>query len=88
MKIAETSSERGGGRLRPTWYEHHDCKGSHRTSSRHADVDKDAGGWQTLFVDKLIPPQNSKSMAISIIHTIEGPGEHVMLLDDIYFRAY
>lgn len=88
VTIAPESTNRGGGRLRPTWFEDLDCKGRHRTSSKHADIDPDNEGWQTLSVTQLTPLHNAKSVRISIIHSIKGRGEHTMLWDDFYFRAY
>lgn len=88
VKVAGESSQRGGGRLRPTWYENFDCDGRHRTSSKHADVDRDKKGWQVLHVADLKPLHNAKSARIAIGHSIDGKGEHVLLWDDIYFKAY
>ena len=88
VKVADESSQRGGGRLRPTWYEHRDCTGRSTTSTRHADIDRDGKDWQTLYVDQLIPKYSAKSVRISMIHGIDGPGEHTLLWDDVYFKAY
>lgn len=88
VKVADESTQRGGGRLRPTWHEYRDCEGRSTTSGRHADIEKDEEGWQTLYVDQLIPKFDAKSVRISMIHSIDGSGEHLLLWDDVYFNAY
>lgn len=88
VKIDPSSTIKGGGRLRPTWYEGLNCKGRYRGSNSHADVDKMSADWQSLQVKDLSPAKGSKSVKISVIHSIEGRGEHTMLWDDFYFRAY
>lgn len=88
VKISSLSTEQGGGRLRPTWYEHLDCEGRHTTSSKHADIDKMSFDWQLLSVGGLKPKHGAKSVRISMIHSIKGRGEHIMFWDDVYFKAY
>ena len=88
VKLDPQSSQRGGGRLRASWYEDLDCKGRYRAARHHADVDRDALDWQGLQVDELIPRAGSRSVSIGIVHSIDGKGQHTLLWDDFYFRAY
>ena len=88
VKLDPSSTQRGGGRLRPAWYQGLNCAGRNSASGKHADVDKDANGWQSLVVRDLTPKFNAKSVRISVIHSIEGRGEHTLWWDDFYFRAY
>lgn len=88
VKLDPSSTQRGGGRLRPAWYQGLNCAGRNSASGKHADVDKDATGWQSLVVRDLTPKFNAKSVRISVIHSIEGRGEHTLWWDDFYFRAY
>ncbi|GHA04962.1 hypothetical protein GCM10008090_13100 [Arenicella chitinivorans] len=88
VKVSPTSTQRGGGRLRPTWYQGLNCTGRHSTSGKHADVDKDEPGWQTLVVRDLTPKFQATSVRISVIHSIDGRGEHTLWWDDFYFSAY
>jgi len=88
VKVDANSSQRGGGRLRATWYEGNNCKGRYRSARGDADVDRDAVGWQELHVGELKPREGSKSVSIGIVHSIDGKGEHTLLWDNFYFRAY
>ncbi len=88
VKVSPESRQRGGGRLRATWYEEPDCKGRYRSAKYHADVDPDVTDWQTLHIDKLVPRQAAKSVSVGIVHSIKGQGEHTLFWDDFYFRAY
>lgn len=88
VKVAPNSTQRGGGRLRPTWFQGLNCTGRNSTSRKHANVDKDATDWQLLTVPELVPKFDAKSVRISVIHSIEGRGEHTLWWDDFYFKAY
>lgn len=86
FKRADTSTQKGGGRLRVTWYEKDDCRGRAKTSSRSADPD-DSKGWQSLHVDDLQAPAQSTSVKIELIQTIAGRGEFSAYWDDVYFKT-
>ena len=86
FKRDESSSQNGGGRFRPTWYENLDCKGRAETSTNHADPST-ADGWQKLVVMDLIPAQGSRSVVLSAIQSIDGPGEFSVFWDEAYFKA-
>lgn len=88
VRIDLESAQRGGGRLRATWYQGLDCRGASRGARHHADVDRDSRTWQNLQVDDLVPLEGSKSVNIGIVHSIDGKGEHTLLWDNFYFRAY
>ena len=88
VRVDSNSSQRGGGRLRATWYEDLDCKGRYRAARHHVDVDRDANDWQDLHVSELTPKAGSKSVSIGIVHSIDGKGDHTLLWDNFYFRAY
>lgn len=81
-----TSTQKGGGRLRVTWYELVDCKGRAKTTQRHADPNE-SQGWQSLQINKLKAATGSVSARIELIQTVAGPGEHIAYWDDIYFRT-
>lgn len=85
FKRVETSTQKGGGRLRVTWYEKGDCRGRARTD-RHADPE-DISGWQALRVDNLQAEPGSVSARIEIIQTVLGPGEFSAYWDDVYFKT-
>ena len=74
--------------MRPTWFQGLNCTGRYSASRKHADVDKDATEWQLLTVPELVPKFDAKSVRISVIHSIEGRGEHTLWWDDFYFKAY
>lgn len=88
VKVDPDSLQRGGGRLRATWYEGLDCKGRYRAARHNVDVDRDAIGWKDLHIDDLVPRRGSKSVNIGIVHSIDGKGEHTLLWDNFYFQAY
>ena len=87
VKVDPQSLQKGGGRLRATWYQDPNCKGRYRGARHHADVDKSTVGWQTLNVSELIPLPGSTSVSIGVVHSIEGAGEHILFWDDFYFRS-
>lgn len=86
FKRADTSTQKGGGRLRVTWYQEDDCRGRAKTSVRSADPD-DSKGWQALHVDGLQAAAQSTSVKIELIQTIAGRGEFSAYWDDVYFKT-
>ncbi len=88
VKIASESNQRGGGRLRATWYENENCKGRYRAVPKHIDVNEETKNWQTLHVNELTPPKGANSVNISFLHSIDGQGKHVLLWDDLFFRGH
>lgn len=86
FKRNETSTQKGGGRLRVTWYEEADCRGKFKTDLRWVDPD-DSKGWQTLRVNELQAEPGSTSARVQIIQTVLGAGEFSAYWDDVYFRT-
>lgn len=86
FKRDPTSTQSGGGRLRPTWYENEDCQGRSRTSNKHADPST-VDGWQKLVVTDLSPAESSRSVSVFAIQSIENSGEFSIFWDDAYFKA-
>lgn len=86
FKRADTSTQKGGGRLRVTWYEGDDCRGRAKTSNRSADPD-DSKGWQTLQLKGLQAPPQSTSVKVELIQSIAGAGEFSAYWDDVYFKT-
>ncbi|GLS89302.1 hypothetical protein GCM10007916_03690 [Psychromonas marina] len=85
FKADPESSQTGGGRIRVSWYQDLNCKGRYTTSGRHADP-KVIEGWQELHVPELIPAKGARSVVVSVIKSIHGPGQHSAFWDDAYFR--
>lgn len=86
FKRDENSIQKGGGRLRLTWKEKQNCKGSGRTTNKSADPQYIAG-WQKLRITGLHAPKTAKSATIEIIQTVVGKGNFIAYWDDIYFLA-
>lgn len=86
FKSLASSTQKGGGRLRVTWYENEGCKGRHKTDTRDADP-LDISGWQRLKIPLLEAPVGVKSAKIEAIQTILGQGVFTALWDDFYFEA-
>ena len=86
FKRADTSTQKGGGRLRVTWYEKDDCTGRAKTSNRSADP-TDSKGWQQLQVKGLQAPPQSTSVKVELIQSIAGRGEFSAYWDDVYFKT-
>jgi hypothetical protein len=85
FKRGDTSTQKGSGRLRVTWYEQGDCRGRAKTD-RHIDPD-DSSGWQTLRLDNLQAAPGAISAKVEIIQSILGPGDFSAYWDDVYFMT-
>jgi hypothetical protein len=85
FRRADTSTQKGSGRLRVTWYEQGDCHGRAK-AGRSVDPDEGAG-WQVLRLDELKAAPGSISARVEIIQSILGPGEFSTYWDDIYFKT-
>ncbi|OUS30286.1 hypothetical protein A9Q99_07385 [Gammaproteobacteria bacterium 45_16_T64] len=84
FKRLSRSTQDGGGRYRPTWYEFENCKGRHTISNKHADpVDGDE--WQSLVITDLVPAGGSRSVKLAGIQVIQGAGDFSVVWDDAYF---
>lgn len=86
FKHDKKSTQKGGGRFRPTWYEKEDCSGRSKMSSTHADP-KPISGWQELKVTNLRPPKGAHSVVVSMIQSIQSAGRYSAYWDDVYFKA-
>jgi len=86
VKKDKSSTARGGGRLRVTWYQDLNCKGPSKTDTNWKDP-KSKAGWQKLHIKGLVAPPDSRSAVIEIIQSILEEGHYYTFWDDIYFRA-
>ena len=84
-RVDQNSSQKGGGRLRPTWYKFQDCKGASRSSGQHADINE-SFNWVDLKIDNLLAPSDVQSVKIELIQSIKGIGEYTIIWDDAYLR--
>jgi hypothetical protein len=80
------SNQKGGGRLRLTWYSKDDCKGASSPIWRNADP-KDIAGWQSLAVDKLIAPAQARAARVELIQSVKGAGKFIGYWDDVVLMA-
>lgn len=85
FKRADTSTQKGSGRLRVIWYAKGDCQGAAKIG-QSVDPD-DSKEWQALRVDDLQAAPGSISARLEIIQSILGPGEFSAYWDDIYFKT-
>lgn len=85
-KRGASSTQKGGARLRVTWYENAGCRGRAKTTNRHVDTDESMD-WQRLRITKITSAPGSISAKIEIIQTVLGPGQHTAYWDDIYFKT-
>ncbi|WP_423895223.1 hypothetical protein [Candidatus Pelagadaptatus aseana] len=76
------SNQKGGGRLRLTWYGEADCRGSSSPVWRHKDP-QDIAGWQSLKVDDLIAPADARSARVELIQSVQGRGQFVGYWDSV-----
>ena len=86
FKRDESSTQKGGGRLRVTWYEKMNCTGRGKTDVKSADP-KYVKGWQKLRATGLRAPKGAKSAVIEIIQSVQGNGNFTVYWDDIFFKA-
>lgn len=86
FKRDESSTQKGGGRLRLTWRAKQNCHGASKTTSKSADP-QDISGWQRLKINGLRVPEDAQSATIEIIQSVVGKGEFIVYWDDIYFKA-
>jgi hypothetical protein len=80
------STQRGGGRLRVTWYEDDGCLGANSTDTNHVDI-QPVDGWQSLEVNNLERPMNAASAKITMIQSVSGAGTYAGYWDDAYFTV-
>jgi len=85
FKRGDTSTQKGGARLRITWYAKDDCRGRAKTD-RHQDP-TDAKGWQRLQLNNLKSSTGARSVKVEAIQTVAGKGQFVAYWDDVYFKA-
>ncbi len=76
------SNQKGGGRLRLTWFGENDCHGAASPIWRNADPE-DRGGWQSLVVEKLIAPAQARSARVELIQSVRGRGKFIGYWDDL-----
>jgi len=76
------SNQKGGGRLRLTWFAEGDCHGAASPIWRHADPE-DRGGWQSLVVEKLVAPAQARSARVELIQSVRGAGKFIGYWDDV-----
>ena len=69
-----------------SWDKKQNCSGRSKTDSNWMDV-KDASGWQSLEINGLAVPVQTKNARLELIQTIRGKGRFSMFRDDIYFKA-
>ena len=79
------STADGGGRFRVTWYEEENCRG--RSRIRQHDDPVEGYAWQKLELEGIRPEPGSRSVNISAIQSVDGPGKAIVYWDDAYFRA-
>lgn len=80
------SSQKGGGRLRLTWYSDEHCRGASSPIWRHSDPE-DLAGWQSLTVEKLIAPAEARSARVELIQSVLGVGKFIGYWDDVVLIA-
>ena len=85
-RVDESSTQKGGGRLRPTWYKFQNCKGASSTSTKHANI-VESYDWVDLKIENLKAPEDVQSVRIELIQSIKGKGEYALFWDDAYLRA-
>ena len=82
----ENSTQKGGARLRLTWYGGNNCSGRYKASKKSSDP-KAIPGWQRLKIDNLIAPVNAKSASVGTTKSVSGKGKFTAYWDDIYLKA-
>ena len=83
FKRDPASSQKGGARLRISWYEHDNCSGRSKTGSQVDPLKKD--GWQTIGFENVTPPKGVAGVLIHAIQAVDGKGEFIAYWDDFYF---
>jgi hypothetical protein len=73
-------------RLRVVWYEQDNCIGAHKIDAHNVDP-KQTQGWQRLSIHLVTAPENSRSMEIEAIQSIQNQGIFTALWDDMYLQA-
>lgn len=87
FKHGDTSTQKGGARLRVSWYEKPYCHGRVKTDPHSVDPDDNAQGWQLLRLDGMQAAKGSTSARLELIQSIRGPGSYHAYWDDVYFKA-
>ena len=76
------STQKGGARLRLTWYEGSGCRGGAKIG-QSADPVPDTTEWQRLVVNLSDRPPSASSALIELIQSVEGRGDFAAFWDDV-----
>lgn len=87
FKHGDTSTQKGGARLRVSWYEKANCRGRVKTDPNSKDPEDNVKGWQLLRLDGMQAAKGSTSARVQLIQSIRGPGSYHAYWDDVYFKA-
>lgn len=86
VKVDPTSTFEGGGIFRLNWYENPGCSGRSAAGFKEDRVEY-IEGWQSIGVNEITAPKNSKSASLHFTRGIRDSGNFAYFVDDVFFKA-
>jgi len=86
VKIDPASTFEGGGIFRLNWYENPGCSGRSAAGFKEDRVEY-IEGWQSIGVNEITAPKNSKSASLYFTRGISDSGNFAYFVDDVFFKA-
>lgn len=86
VKVDPSSTEKGGGIFRLSWYEFYGCRGRSRAGFVEDRIEN-VKGWQDLTIESTQAPEDASSVNVYFTRGIEDTGAFAYFIDDVFFRS-